>query len=75
MFRILINMRQLIALFLFVKLYIICILFEPRCEKTCLRGLRRIEIHTSLLSYRDMPAKEILLMASLDIIPSNTRII
>ena len=31
------------------------ILFEPRDEKTCLRGLRPGKTETSLFSYRDWP--------------------
>ena len=35
----------------FLRFY--SVLFEPRCEKTCLRGFRQSEIQTSWLSYRD----------------------
>ena len=41
-------------------------LFEPRRDKTCLRGFPQSEIQSSLLSYRDLQEKWNILVARLD---------
>ena len=53
----------------FTFLSVIILLYEPRHEKTCLRGFRPGKTQTSLLSHRDL-SLEILDLASIGIILS-----